>query len=154
VFTVIGVVRDEMHVNAFSDIWVPVTSQPSSDYKNQLFGGFMAMMMARSPEELPALKQEIIKRPRPCSMTTRTSSTHPHVGRLQAGPVRAHPAQRPDRGRRRRQAAGRHRHADAAVHGPARAQPDQPERRPHHGAQQRDRRAQGGATSRQLVASW
>jgi putative ABC transport system permease protein len=60
VFTVIGVVRDEMHVNAFSDIWVPVTSQPSSDYKNQLFGGFMAMMMARSPEELPALKQEIM----------------------------------------------------------------------------------------------
>jgi putative ABC transport system permease protein len=61
VFTVIGVVRDEMHVNAFSDIWVPVTSQPSSDYKNQLFGGFMAMMMARSPEELPALKKEIME---------------------------------------------------------------------------------------------
>lgn len=60
VFSVIGVVRDEMHVNAFSDIWVPVTSQPSSDYKNQIFGGFMAMMMARSPEELPALKKEIM----------------------------------------------------------------------------------------------
>ena len=61
VFTVIGVVRDEMHVNAFSDIWVPVTAQPSSEYKNQIFGGFMAMMLARSPEELPALRREIME---------------------------------------------------------------------------------------------
>jgi putative ABC transport system permease protein len=61
VFTVVGVVADEMHVNAFSDIWVPITSQPSSDYKNNLFGPYMAMMMAHSVEEVPALKQEILK---------------------------------------------------------------------------------------------
>jgi len=60
IFTVIGVVRDEMHVNAFSDIWAPVTSQPSSDYKSKLFGGFVAIMMAHSPEELPALRKEIM----------------------------------------------------------------------------------------------
>jgi putative ABC transport system permease protein len=61
VFTVVGVVEDEMHVNAFSDIWVPITSQPSSDYKNNLFGPYMAMMMAHSVAEVPALKQEILK---------------------------------------------------------------------------------------------
>jgi putative ABC transport system permease protein len=60
VFTVIGVVKDEMHVNAFSDIWVPVTSQPSSDYRTNLFGGFSAMIMAHRPEDLPALKKEIL----------------------------------------------------------------------------------------------
>ncbi|MYM26181.1 FtsX-like permease family protein [Duganella sp. FT135W] len=61
IFTVIGVVQDEMHINAFSDIWAPLTSQPSSDYKSKLFGGFSAIMMARSPEELPALKKEIMQ---------------------------------------------------------------------------------------------
>ncbi|TFW20493.1 ABC transporter permease [Duganella callida] len=59
-FTVIGVVRDELQVNAYADIWVPVTSQPSSDYRNQMFGAYSAIMMARSPAELPALQREII----------------------------------------------------------------------------------------------
>ena len=60
VFTVIGVVRDEMHVNAFSDIWVPVTTQASSDYRNNLFGPFSAMILAHKAEDLPAIKREII----------------------------------------------------------------------------------------------
>lgn len=60
-FTVIGVVQDEMHINAYSDIWAPVTSQPSSDYKSKLFGGFSALMLARSPDDLPALKKEIMQ---------------------------------------------------------------------------------------------
>lgn len=61
IFTVIGVVRDEMHINAFSDIWVPVTSQPSTDYRKSLFGGYTAIMMARSVDDLPALKKEIMQ---------------------------------------------------------------------------------------------
>jgi putative ABC transport system permease protein len=61
VFTVVGVVADEMHVNAYADVWVPITSQPSSDYKTKLFGPYMAMMMAPSVAEVPALKQEILK---------------------------------------------------------------------------------------------
>jgi putative ABC transport system permease protein len=61
IFTVIGVVQDEMHINAFSDIWVPVTSQPSTDYRKTLFGGYTAIMMARSADELPALKKEIMQ---------------------------------------------------------------------------------------------
>ncbi|WP_373991240.1 ABC transporter permease [Duganella sp. BuS-21] len=61
IFTVIGVVQDEMHLNAFSDIWVPVTSQPSTDYRKTLFGGYTAIIMARSADELPALKKEIMQ---------------------------------------------------------------------------------------------
>lgn len=59
-FSVIGVVRDEMHVNAFADIWTPITAQPSSDYKNSMFGGYGAMIMARSAADLPALQKEIM----------------------------------------------------------------------------------------------
>jgi len=61
VFTVIGVVQDELQVNALSDIWVPVTSQPSTAYKHEMFGAFSAILMARSPAELPALQREIIE---------------------------------------------------------------------------------------------
>ncbi|MRW94301.1 FtsX-like permease family protein [Duganella sp. FT80W] len=60
-FTVIGVVQDELHVNAISDIWVPLTSQPSTGYKSQMFGSFSAIMMAPSAAELPALQREIIE---------------------------------------------------------------------------------------------
>jgi len=61
IFTVVGVVQDEIHINAFSDIWAPITSQPSSDYKKNLFGGFGVIIMARTPEDLPALKKEILQ---------------------------------------------------------------------------------------------
>jgi putative ABC transport system permease protein len=61
VFAVIGVVEDEMHVNAFSDVWVPVTSQPSSDYKNAIFGPYMTMILAHKAADLPAIKQDILR---------------------------------------------------------------------------------------------
>jgi len=60
-FSVIGVVEDELHVNAFADMWVPVTTQPSSDYKNAMFGGYTAMILAHKAEDLPAIKQDIIR---------------------------------------------------------------------------------------------
>jgi putative ABC transport system permease protein len=58
-FDVIGVVQDEMHVNAFADIWVPVTTIPSSDYKNEMNGEFTALLMARSAADLPQLRDEV-----------------------------------------------------------------------------------------------
>jgi putative ABC transport system permease protein len=61
IFTVIGVVQDEMHMNAYADIWTPISAQPSSDYKNNLFGQFGALMMASTPEQLPALRREIVE---------------------------------------------------------------------------------------------
>ena len=60
-FSVIGVVEDELHINAFADMWVPVTTQPSSDYKNAMFGGYTAMVLARKAEDLPDIKQDIIR---------------------------------------------------------------------------------------------
>jgi hypothetical protein len=34
-FQVIGVVEDAMHVNAFADLWAPVSTDPSSDYSRR-----------------------------------------------------------------------------------------------------------------------
>jgi putative ABC transport system permease protein len=61
VFTVIGVVQDELHVNAFADMWVPVTTQPSTAYKTAMFGPYSAMILARKAEDLPAIKKDIIR---------------------------------------------------------------------------------------------
>jgi putative ABC transport system permease protein len=61
IFTVIGVVEDEMHINAYSDIWVPVTTQPSTDYRNSLFGPYKVMILAHKAEDLPAIKKDIIR---------------------------------------------------------------------------------------------
>ncbi len=58
-FSVIGVVEDVMHFNALSDIWAPVTTYPSSDYRQQYFGEFNALLLARSKADLPALRMEV-----------------------------------------------------------------------------------------------
>jgi putative ABC transport system permease protein len=58
-FRVIGVVEDVMHINAYADMWAPVSSFPSSDYQKQQTGSFAAMLLARDPADLPRIKQEV-----------------------------------------------------------------------------------------------
>ena len=60
-FSVIGVVADEIHVNAFADLWTPITTDPSSDYRTQMWGDYSVMMLARSPAELPAIQAEVAR---------------------------------------------------------------------------------------------
>ena len=60
-FNVIGVVVDEMHINAYSEIWLPITTDPASDYRTQMWGGYMAMILARSPAELPLIQAEVAR---------------------------------------------------------------------------------------------
>jgi putative ABC transport system permease protein len=60
-FTIVGVVADAMHLNAFSDIWTPLTTAPSSDYRQQLFGSFTALLLAKSPADLPAIRREVVQ---------------------------------------------------------------------------------------------
>jgi putative ABC transport system permease protein len=56
---VIGVVQDEMHINAYADIWAPVTTFPSSEYRNQTSGSFVALLLARSKADLPQVRREV-----------------------------------------------------------------------------------------------
>ncbi len=58
-FEVIGVVRDELHINAYADLWAPITSALSSDYRHQVRGSFNALLLADSPAGLPAIRAEV-----------------------------------------------------------------------------------------------
>lgn len=58
-FTVIGVVEDAMHLNAFADIWAPVTTFPSTDYRGQMFGNFSMLVLAHQAADLPRIQRDI-----------------------------------------------------------------------------------------------
>jgi len=58
-FDVIGVVEDAMQLNAYSDIWVPVSTSPSTEYKSQMWGSFVALLLARSPADVPRMQAEV-----------------------------------------------------------------------------------------------
>ena len=59
-FKVIGVVEDApAHLNAYSEIWAPVTSFPTSTYKDSLSGNFIALLLADSPSDLPRIRGEV-----------------------------------------------------------------------------------------------
>jgi putative ABC transport system permease protein len=59
-FEVIGVVQDVMHLNAFADIWTPITSAPSSEYRQQIWGDFSALLLAKNAADIPAIKAEVL----------------------------------------------------------------------------------------------
>ncbi|GJJ03580.1 ABC transporter permease [Duganella rhizosphaerae] len=58
-FSIIGVVEDAMHLNAFADIWAPITTFPSTDYRNQMFGNFSFMVLAHKAADLPRIQRDI-----------------------------------------------------------------------------------------------
>jgi putative ABC transport system permease protein len=59
-FTVVGVVENEPITNesAFADIWVPLTTAPSSGYKEQWLGGGLALLWSEDPANRAAIKRE------------------------------------------------------------------------------------------------
>jgi putative ABC transport system permease protein len=63
-FSVVGVVEDAIHVNAFADLWLPITTDPSSDYRTQMWGNYTAMLMARDEAGIPALQAEVARQAR------------------------------------------------------------------------------------------
>jgi len=58
-FEIVGVVGDAMHLNAFADIWAPITTWASSDYRNQLTGPFAALILAHSAADLPRIQRQV-----------------------------------------------------------------------------------------------
>lgn len=56
---VIGVVADVMHINAYADIWAPLSTFPSTDYQNELTGNYAAMLLAKSPDDLPRIRRDV-----------------------------------------------------------------------------------------------
>jgi putative ABC transport system permease protein len=60
-FDIIGVVADVLHMNAYADIWAPLTTFPSSDYRAQLTGDFAAMLLAREAADLPRVQADVAR---------------------------------------------------------------------------------------------
>jgi putative ABC transport system permease protein len=58
-FSIIGVVRDELQINAYADLWAPLTTFPSTSYRNEMSGDFVALLLARSAADLPQIRQEV-----------------------------------------------------------------------------------------------
>jgi putative ABC transport system permease protein len=58
-FEVIGVVQDELHFNAYADLWVPISSYLSTQYQHELQGNFTALLLGRSAADLPAMRAEV-----------------------------------------------------------------------------------------------
>jgi putative ABC transport system permease protein len=58
-FDIIGVVDDVIHVNAYADIWAPLATFPSTNYRNEVTGGLAALLLARSPADLPRIRADV-----------------------------------------------------------------------------------------------
>jgi putative ABC transport system permease protein len=60
-FEVIGVVEDVMQLNSFADLWAPITTDPSTEYRNQMSGEFIALLLGNSAADLPRIQAEVAK---------------------------------------------------------------------------------------------
>lgn len=58
-FEVVGVVEDAMHLNAYADIWAPISTFASSDYRNELTGMFVALILAERAADLPRIREQV-----------------------------------------------------------------------------------------------
>jgi putative ABC transport system permease protein len=58
-FQIVGVVGNALQLNAYADIWAPISSLPSTNYQSQITGTFTALLLARSAADLPRLKREV-----------------------------------------------------------------------------------------------
>jgi putative ABC transport system permease protein len=58
-FQIVGVVADAIQINAYADIWAPLTSFPSTNYQNELTGQFAALILAHSASDLPRIQREV-----------------------------------------------------------------------------------------------
>jgi len=59
VFEVVGVVEDAMHLNAYADIWAPISTFASSGYRNDLTGMFTALVLAKDAADLPRIREQV-----------------------------------------------------------------------------------------------
>ncbi len=59
-YRVVGVVSNVPYfrLNSFADIWVPISTNKTDDYKKQYFGGFLALILARKPADRPKIQAE------------------------------------------------------------------------------------------------
>lgn len=62
-FTVCGVVKDisTLSTNAFSEVWIPLTSQEIKVSGDQIVGGYQVFILAESSADFPVIREEVEK---------------------------------------------------------------------------------------------
>jgi len=48
-----------MHLNAFADLWAPISTFTSTDYRNKLTGPFFALILAKQAADLPRIRRDV-----------------------------------------------------------------------------------------------
>ena len=156
-YRVLGVVADPSSMRSAGDIWVPLTSLPSQEWRTyKLDGEFQAAVLARRPGDAERIRAELAA----VLAQVEPPPGEDHFLRGVSAPAAHHPGgvgagqQVGLDGRLQggRSAAGRRSPAPEvaahpgrlcpAVHAPAGPPPGQPQHGPHRGAHLRDRRAQ------------
>ncbi|MFT6732586.1 MAG: putative ABC transport system permease protein [Polaribacter sp.] len=63
-YEIVGVVQNvpRTEIDAFSDIWLPFTTLPSTSYRQQVSGVFSAMLHHSNPKQLENIQQEFTSR--------------------------------------------------------------------------------------------
>lgn len=59
-FRVVGVVENvpDIRVVPFGDVWAPITTAKTDAYKREIMGGFNAVALARTVDDLPKIREE------------------------------------------------------------------------------------------------
>ncbi|MBY0574896.1 MAG: ABC transporter permease [Undibacterium sp.] len=60
-FEVIGVVEESYHTNSYGQIWAPISTQASSDYRHHITGAFTALLLAKDPSNRRLIQTELLK---------------------------------------------------------------------------------------------
>lgn len=63
-FRVVGVVRDVSSLRqvSYAEIWVPISTAKSKTFRKEYFGDFLAVFLARSRSDFPAIKEAVHQR--------------------------------------------------------------------------------------------
>ena len=81
-FKVIGVVKDVsiMEMQAYADVWVPYTTAPSTQYQNDLMGGWNALLYHSNPAMQKEMQLEYVNRLKNEFVTPDPERFHTAVG--------------------------------------------------------------------------
>ncbi|WP_332848397.1 ABC transporter permease [Massilia sp. S19_KUP03_FR1] len=60
-FEIVGVVENALHLNAYGDLWAPISTFPSSGYRQQLTGSFSALILAHKASDLARIRREVAR---------------------------------------------------------------------------------------------
>ena len=63
-FRVVGVVEDVpmLRIMSFADAWVPTGSERTDDFRRDLVGSYMGILLARDEADIPAIREEFASR--------------------------------------------------------------------------------------------